>query len=310
MNIMPAPAICVVGSINLDMNAYVERFPRVGETMHGLRFATGYGGKGANQAVMAARMGGAVTFVGSVGDDLFGRDMRANLEAEGVATQYITTSPGLSSGVAVITISEQGDNTIIVVAGANGRVDAAAVGAAWDAIASARVLVCQLEIPLEGTRLALRKAREAGVLTIFNPAPATPDLPDELFELSDICCPNETEAEILTGIAIRTDEDAIEAAQRLLQRGAQNVIITLGARGSLLVNTADTQHIETDVVQPVDTVGAGDAFVGSLAYFLAGGKALPDAIRRANQIAAISVQYAGAQSSYPRVKDLPEGLAE
>jgi ribokinase len=307
---MPAPAICVVGSINLDMNAYVDRFPKLGETMHGQRFATGYGGKGANQAVMAARMGGAVTFVGSVGDDLFGRDMRANLEAEGIATQYITTSAGLSSGVAVITISEQGENTIIVIAGANGRVDARAVHAAWDAIASARVLVCQLEIPLAATQLALRKAREAGVMTIFNPAPAIKDLPDELFELSNVCCPNETEAEILTGIAVKTQEDAAAAAHRLLDRGAQNVIVTLGARGSLLVNHAETLHIETDVVQPVDTVGAGDAFVGSLAYFLAGGKSLPDAIRRANQIASISVQYAGAQSSYPRVKDLPGGLVE
>ena len=184
------------------------------------------------------------------------------------------------------------------------------MGAAWEAIASARVLVCQLEIPLEGTRLALRKAREAGVMTIFNPAPASRDLPDELFELSNICCPNETEAEILTGVTIKNEEDAAEAAHRLLDRGAQNVIITLGARGSLLVNGAETLHIETDVVQPVDTVGAGDAFVGSLAYFLAGGKALPDAIRRANQIASISVQYAGAQSSYPRVKDLPKGLVE
>jgi ribokinase len=307
---MPAPAICVVGSINLDMNAYVDRFPKVGETMHGLRFATGYGGKGANQAVMAARMGGAVSFVGSVGDDLFGRDMRANMAAEGISTEYITTSAGLSSGVAVITVSEQGDNTIIVIAGANGRVDATAVGASWEAIASARVLVCQLEIPLEGTRLALRKAREAGVMTIFNPAPASRDLPDELFELSNICCPNETEAEILTGVTIKNEEDAAEAAHRLLDRGAQNVIITLGARGSLLVNGAETLHIETDVVQPVDTVGAGDAFVGSLAYFLAGGKALPEAIRRANQIASISVQYAGAQSSYPRVKDLPKRLIE
>jgi ribokinase len=307
---MPAPAICVVGSINLDMNAYVDRFPKVGETMHGQRFTTGYGGKGANQAVMAARMGGAVTFVGSVGDDLFGRDMRANMQAEGISTQYITTSAGLSSGVAVITISEQGDNTIIVMAGANGRVDAPAVGAAWDAIASSRVLVCQLEIPLEGTRLALRKAREAGVLTIFNPAPAAGDLPDELFELSDICCPNETEAEILTGIPVKTQEDAEAAAQRLLERGAQNVIITLGARGALLVNGSETQLIETTVVQPVDTVGAGDAFVGSLAYFLAGGKPLPEAIRRANQIASVSVQYAGAQSSYPRATDLPQDLVD
>ena len=306
---MPAPAICVVGSINLDMNAYVDRFPKVGETMHGLRFATGYGGKGANQAVMAARMGGAVTLVGSVGDDLFGRDMRANMEAEGISTQYITTSAGLSSGVAVITISEQGDNTIIVIAGANGRVDAERSGARRGKPSPRRACwSASWRFRSRAHAWRLRKAREAGVMTIFNPAPASRDLPDELFELSNICCPNETEAEILTGVTIQNEEDAAEAAHRLLDRGAQNVIITLGARGSLLVNGAETLHIETDVVQPVDTVGAGDAFVGSLAYFLAGGKALPDAIRRANQIASISVQYAGAQSSYPRVKDLPQDL--
>lgn len=307
---MAAPAICVVGSINLDMNAYVPRFLKPGETMHGNRFTTGYGGKGANQAVMAARLGAKVSFVGRVGDDLFGRDMRSNLEAEQIDTKYVITTPGVSSGVAVITVTDQGENTIIVIPGANGHVSAEDVEAGWDAIAASRVLLCQMEVPLDATMAALRKARESGVLTIFNPAPSVKELPDLLFELSDVCCPNETEAEILTGIPVRTEDDAAKAAQQLLDRGAQNVIITLGARGSLLVNRAETTHVPATLVQPVDTTGAGDAFVGSLAFFLGAGRPLVEAINYANHIAGVSVQAHGTQSSFPRSEGLPKELFE
>ena len=301
---MTIPTICIVGSINLDMNAYVSRFPKIGETMHGHRFTTGYGGKGANQAVMAARLGGAVHFVGRVGDDLFGRDMRENLRAEGIATGYVLSSTGVSSGVAVITISERAENMIIVIAGANGQVTADDVEAARPAVTGARVLVCQLEVPLEADLAAMRLARVAGVTTIFNPAPAGIALPDEIYQLSDICCPNETEAEQLTGIAVRSQADAEAAARILLACGARNAIITLGERGSLLVNSASAQLVPAPQVKPVDTTGAGDAFVGSLAFFLAGGRPLVDAMHRANQIAAISVQAPGTQASYPRAVDL------
>lgn len=305
---MATPAICVAGSINLDMVAYVPRFPAVGETLHGHRFSTGYGGKGANQAVMAARLGGAVHFVGRVGDDLFGRDMYSNLASEGIDVTHVRTSEGVSSGVAVITVDEQGANTIIVIPGANGEVTPADVELAQPAIAQAGVLVCQLEVPLSATMAALRSARAAGVRTIFNPAPAVSDLPEEVFKLSDILCPNETEAQILTGIAVESQADAEAAARQLLARGVKSVIMTLGARGSLWVNAQTAELVPSTPVRAVDTVGAGDAFVGSLAYFLAAGKQVTDAMWRANQIAAISVQSPGAQSSFPRAAALPGEL--
>ena len=175
---MAAPSVCVVGSINLDMNAYVHRFPRPGETLHGGRFTTGYGGKGANQAVMVARLGGAISMVGRVGDDIFGQDMRRNLAAEGIDARFVFESAGVSSGVAVITVDDNGQNNIIVIAGANGLVTPDDVAAAQPAIAGARVLLCQMEVPMAANLAALRLARAAGVITIFNSAPVSGDVPD------------------------------------------------------------------------------------------------------------------------------------
>lgn len=304
------PSICIVGSINLDMNAYVERFPRPGETLHGRRFTTGYGGKGANQAVMAARMGGAVRMVGRVGDDIFGQDMRRNLASEGIDTEFVLESQGVSSGVAVITIEETGQNNIVVIAGANGLVTAADVEAARAAITGAQVLLCQMEVPMAANLAALRIARAADVMTIFNSAPVSSDVPAEVYRLTDIFCPNESEAELLTGIAVHTLDDARLAAAIILERGARAALITLGARGAFYVDAIEEMHIPAPEVAAVDTTGAGDAFVGSLAYFLAGGHPLREAIARANAIAAISVQTPGTQVSYPRRAELPEELRE
>ena len=299
---MSASAICVVGSINLDMNAYVERFPRPGETIHGRRFTTGYGGKGANQAVMVARMGSTVNMVGRVGDDIFGSDMRRNLAEEGIGADFVFVSPGVSSGVAVITIDEHAQNHIIVIPGANGLVTPDDVEAAAVAVTGARVLLLQMEIPMAANLAALRMARAAGVTTIFNSAPVSSEVPDEVFRLTDIFCPNETEAELLTGATVQTLDDALLAAQLILNRGARNALITLGARGALLVNSALSEHIPAPEVTAVDTTGAGDAFVGSLAHYLAAGETLTDAIGKANAIAAISVQAPGTQASYPRMR--------
>jgi ribokinase len=305
---MPKPNICVVGSSNLDMNSYVVRFPAPGETIHGQRFTTGYGGKGANQAVMAARLGGAVTFVGKVGDDLFGRDMLANFEQEGIDARYVSTAKGMASGVAVITIDANGRNTIIVAPGANGALSAADVEAARSAIETADVLVCQLEVPVEANLAAMRLARNAGKTIIFNPAPVSGDVPDEFFRLSTIVCPNESEITLLTGQNVASVIEAEMAARALQQRGAQSVIVTLGERGSLLVNATVIRHVAAPQVTAVDTTGAGDAFVGSLAYFLAAGAPLLDALDRANRIAAISVQSPGTQTSYPLATHLPDDL--
>jgi ribokinase len=305
---MPTPNICVVGSSNLDMNSYVARFPAPGETIHGQRFTTGYGGKGANQAVMAARLGGAVTFVGKVGDDIFGSDMLANFEQEGVDARYVSTASQVASGVAVITIDAAGRNTIIVAPGANALLSAADVEAARSAIETAAVLVCQLEVPVKANLAAMRLARDAGKMVIFNPAPISGDVPDELFHLSHIVCPNETEINLLTGHDAGSLANAETAARALQKRGAQSVIVTLGERGSLLVDATTIHHVTAPQVTAVDTTGAGDAFMGSLAYFLAAGAPLLDAIDRANRIAAISVQSPGTQTSYPRAAQLPAGL--
>lgn len=305
---MNPPSICVVGSINLDMNAYVERFARPGETLHGHRFTTGYGGKGANQAVMTARLGGVVSMVGRVGDDIFGQDMRRNLAGEGIRTDFVFESKGVSSGVAVITIEETGQNTIIVIAGANGLVTPADVEAAQTAITGAQVLLCQMEVPMAANLAALRLARAAGVTTIFNSAPVSSEIPEEVYQLTDIFCPNESEAELLTGITVHTLDDARLAAGVILERGAKAALVTLGARGALYVTDATDVHIPVTPVTAVDTTGAGDAFVGSLAYFLAEGRPIEEAIARANAIAAISVQTPGTQTSYPRRNQLPAAL--
>lgn len=307
---MPTPTICVVGSSNLDMNSYVNRFPQPGETIHGHRFTTGYGGKGANQAVMAARLGAAVTFVGKVGEDLFGRDMLTNLRSQGINTSYVSTTDEAASGVAVITIDASGMNNIIVIPGANGLLTAQDVERARPAIEGAGVLVCQLEVPISANLAALRIAHAAGVPVVFNPAPISEAPPDEVFRLSQVICPNENEARLLTGQPVDSLSEVESAGRTLLARGAANVIITLGERGSLLINGDGTLHVPAPKVKAVDTTGAGDAFVGSLAFFLAAGAKLAEAMRHATQIAAISVQKPGTQTSFPRAEQLPPDLMQ
>ncbi len=184
----------------------------------------------------------------------------------------------------------------------------AEIEAARATIAAAQILVCQLEIPVETTLAALRVARQEGVTTIFNPAPARPSLPEELYQLSDIFCPNESETELLTDLPVNSQKEAETAARVLLERGAGTVILTLGERGSLLVTADECVHVPATPVKALDTTGAGDAFVGSLAYFLATGKPLTEAMRRANHIAAISVQSSGTQTSFPVAADLPSDL--
>jgi ribokinase len=240
-----------------------------------------------------------------VGDDLFGRDMIANLRDEGINVDYLGVTGEAASGVAVITIDATGMNQIIVTAGANALLSAADVERAVSAIQAADVLVCQLEVPHAATLAAMRLARAANKLVILNPAPISEPVPAEFYPLCDILCPNEHEATLLTGQPVATLEEAEAAARTLLARGPQHVILTLGERGSLLVNESTVLPVSAPHVTAVDTTGAGDAFVGSLAFLLASKMELPAAIERANQIAAISVQRAGAQTSYPRADELP-----
>jgi ribokinase len=306
---MPSPKICVAGTSNIDLIAYTPRLPNLGETVLGSNFHMGFGGKGANQAVMAAKLGGAVTIITKVGEDLFGQDTRKNFVDFGIDTTYLMTTSDSFTGVAPIWVeTNSGNNAIIVAPGANNLLSPEDIEQARVALTTAQVVVCQWELRTDSVLAALRIAHEAGVTTIFNPAPAQGEIPPELYPHIDILCPNENETERLTGMAVTSMEEAIAAAQSLLQRGPKTVILTLGERGSLLVTAEGHEHITAPRVHAVDTTGAGDAFVGSLAYYLADGKPIVEAMRRANRIAAISVQSHGTQSSFPDLADLPADL--
>jgi ribokinase len=295
------PNICVVGSSNIDLVARVPRLPAPGETLIGKVFASHYGGKGANQAVMAARLGATVHMVSKVGRDVFGQDIVRNYREQGCGTTYILYDDERASGVAVITVDDNtGQNSIIIVPGANGALSPDDVRKAAPVIEKADVLVAQLETPVESTIEAFRMAQEQlGILTLLNPAPAA-EIPEELYRLTDVLLPNEVEAAMMTGIATDSMEGVERAARALQKRGTHVVIITLGGRGALIAEGDNpVQHIAAEPVQAVDTTGAGDAFVGSMAYLLAKKFPLAEAVQRSCAIATRSVLKAGAQSSYP-----------
>jgi ribokinase len=290
--------ICVVGSTNLDLTFQTPRLPRPGETLAGKTFTLGFGGKGANQAVTAARLGAAVTVVTRVGADVFGQQAVGNYRAHGIDTAYLRTDPGLPTGTAVILVDDAAQNCIVVVAGANGALSAEDVRAAASAVQSADAVLGQLEVPVEATREAFRLARAAGVRTVLNPAPAAP-LPDVLLRLTDLCVPNETEVEALTGLSATTTAETVAAARVLLRRGPGAVLVTLGVRGALWVDGQTAEHFPAVAVQAVDPTGAGDAFIGSLAVFLAEGMGMRAAVRQANAVAALAVTRLGTQTAFP-----------
>lgn len=290
--------ICVVGSSNLDLTARVPRLPQLGETLKGWTFHLGYGGKGANQAITAAKLGARVTVVTKLGRDVFGEDTLKNYRAQGVDTTFVQFDDAHASGIAMIFVDDHAQNCIVIVPGANAALSPTDVRASAEALRAADVVVCQLEVPVETTLEAFRIARAANVRTILNPAPAA-SLPDELLALTDICVPNEHETETLTGLAIRTLDEGERAARALLARGVRTVILTLGERGALVVTAEIVEHVAPISVKAVDPTGAGDAFIGSLAVFLGEGVRLREAVRRANAIAALSVTKLGAQTSLP-----------
>jgi ribokinase len=293
------PHLCVVGSTNIDLTFRTPRLPKAGETLAGHGFHLGHGGKGANQAVMAARLGARVTMVGKVGRDVFGEGALLNFRSQGIDTTHVLIDAERPTGVASIVVDDTAQNSILVVPGANLGLTPQDVQAAAEAIAAARVLLCQLEVPIESMAEALRIARAAKVTTILNPAPAVP-LPDELLRLADLCVPNETEIELLTGApSAATVQDAAAAAWELLRRGPRTVIVTLGERGALIADAMAAEHVPAPSVAAVDSSGAGDAFIGALGVFLAEGAALRDAVRQANAIAALSVTRLGTQASFP-----------
>ena len=294
----PRSKIVVVGSSNTDMIIQLDRIPRPGETLLGGEFTSAAGGKGANQAVGAARAGGDVTFIARVGKDIFGDQAVAGFRKDGINVNHVFRDAAAPSGVALIFVAKDGENSIAVAGGANGKLSPADVKRAAKVIRSAAMLVAQLETPLATVQAAADIAAKAGVRFILNPAPARP-LPDALLKRVSILTPNETEAELLTGINVTNEATAAKAAAKLRSRGVQTVILTLGSRGAFIADDKGKQLVPGFKVKAVDTTAAGDIFNGALAVALAEGKALPDAVRFANAAAAISVTCLGAQPSAP-----------
>jgi ribokinase len=291
------PRIVVVGSANVDLTTFTDRFPRPGETIFAREFHLGFGGKGANQAVAARLCGAEVSMVARVGDDLFGPATIDNFNKLGIDMSHVCLTAGVSSGVAPIFVDASGQNRILVVKGANDRLSAADIDAAADLLAGADFVILQLEIPLDTVYYTLRFARERNIRTILNPAPGQPLDAQEITN-ADYLIPNETEAEALAGLAVNNPDDARRCAQKLLDGGVPRAIITLGANGALLAARDGMRHIPSFPVEALDTTGAGDAFIGSLACFLANGFSELEAISRANLYAALSTLAAGTQKSF------------
>jgi ribokinase len=290
--------VLVVGSANTDMVLRVPRIPRPGETVLGGAFTMAWGGKGANQAVAAARAGSLVTFVARVGDDVFGERALAGFAADGIDTRFVLRTSGTASGVALINVDERGENSIAVASGANERLSVADVDAAAEPFAAADVVLMQLESPLETVEAAVRKAEESGKPVILNPAPARP-LDERLLTGVAVLTPNETEAELLSGTSVRDDDGVRDAAARLRARGPRTVIVTLGERGVYALAPDFEGFVPAFRVEAVDTTAAGDVFNGVLAVALAEWRPLADALRFAQAAAAISVTRPGAQPSAP-----------
>lgn len=292
------PKIAVLGSINMDLVFKTPRMPAPGETLMGDGFHQIHGGKGANQAVAAARMGAEVDFIACVGDDDFGSRSLKALSAEGIHTEHIRTIEGCATGVAGILLDQHGENSIILAPGANAELSHSDVEAARSCIEASQILVCQLETPISSVAKAIHQAHETGVKVILNPAPMQ-KLDDDLLASIDYLILNETETEQLTGIAVKESNDALVASHQLQARGIGTVIITLGGHGVFVAAKDESYALPAYQVDVVDTTGAGDTFVGSFAVGLAEGMPLRDACDLAQRAAALAVTQLGAQTSIP-----------
>jgi ribokinase len=291
------PRIAVVGSANIDLTTFTNQFPKPGETIFGQKFDLGFGGKGANQAVAARLCGAEVFMVARVGSDLFGPATIENFRKQGIDPTHVKQVEGLSSGVAPIFVEPNGQNRILVVKGANDALKPADVDAAAEMLKSADCIVLQFEIPVQTVYYTIEFARKHGIRCILNPAPAQPVDLGALKDL-DYFVPNETEAETITGCPVKNVEDAKKCAEKLLASGIRRVIITLGAKGSLLASRDGTEHIPPFTVDSIDSTGAGDAFIGSFAVFLGEGVPEKEAVRRANLYAGLSTTGVGTQKSF------------
>jgi ribokinase len=298
--------VTVVGSIHVDFFIRVPRLPRPGETIKGHGFAIKPGGKGANQAVGCGRLGLKTYMVGRLGRD-FAEFLLSNFRSNGVYTDYVYVDEEANTGVAFILLSDEGENMIAFDPGADYRLIPDDVRRAEDAISRSTVLLTQLEVPLETVEAALSLAKEKGVTTILNPAPAR-ELPHSILELADIVTPNRVEASMLTGVEVRDAKTAAEAGRRLLSMGAGSAVITMGGEGAVVVTGEEAYLVPAVRVTPVDTTGAGDAFNAGLAFGLVQGLPLMEAVKLGNMTAAIKVTKFGAQEGLPWREELEEFL--
>jgi ribokinase len=297
------PRIVVVGSINIDLVVTVERFPVPGETIRSTSFVTVPGGKGANQAAAAALAGGSVTMVGRVGRDIFGSACLENLRSKGVNIDFIKQDDQAPTGNAMIAVDTQGQNELIYTPGANHRVTIEDATAAKQAIADAQMVILQFELPMMTVRGVVQLASELGTKVVVNPAPAEKP-PACLLEKVDYLVPNETEAELLTGVNVTDPDSAAKAADRLLNEGCKHVIVTLGAQGALVHDGKTTTHVPARSIQVVDATAAGDTFIGAFSVSLATGEPLVEAVRFGCAAATLSVSKLGAQTSIPTRQEI------
>ncbi len=295
--------ILIVGSSNTDMVIQTRKFPSPGETILGGKFMMNAGGKGANQAVAAARLGGTVTFVGKIGDDIFGKQAVRQLEDEGINVDFVAVDRDNPSGVALITVDQKGENSIVVAPGSNGTLSPSDFDKALPELIKSEFVLIQLEIPIPTVEHIARISVQKQKRVILNPAPAA-KLSDELLKNLYIITPNETEAELLTGIKVTDELSAFNAAKMIHEKGAEIVIITMGAAGAFFLNEEEWGIAPAPIVNAVDSTGAGDTFNGALTVALSEGKTIREAVIFANKAASISVTRSGAQSSVPFRKEL------
>jgi ribokinase len=300
--------ICIVGSANIDLMFRTSRLPRAGETVAARSFETGLGGKGANQAAAAARLGAQVSLVACVGSDGFGADAIRHYQSDGIDTAHVRQVEHLATGVAAIAIDDDAENFIVIGSGANGGLSPAHIREAAAAIEQADAVLCQLETPLDATIEALRIGRAAGAMTVLTPAPAA-DLPGELLRLVDLLVPNLTEVERLIRHPVSSHLEIRDAARILCGQGVKMVAVTMGPAGVMVVDANRTLHVPAMKVQAIDTTGAGDAFAAAFAVFLAEGIPLEEAARQATVVAALTVMRAGAYAAFPTRQELTSRLA-
>ncbi|MCL2899911.1 ribokinase [Brenneria tiliae] len=301
--------IAVIGSNMVDLITYINDMPKTGETLEAPDFEIGCGGKGANQAVAAAKLGASVMMVSRVGDDLFADNTVKNLRHFGVETRYVTAVSGTSSGVAPIFVDKSSHNRILIIKGANAHLSARDIDAAAQSLMRCKLIILQLEIPLESVYYAIDFARRHQIPVILNPAPASRELDIGYACQCDFFMPNETELEILTGMPVDSEENILRAGRSLLAKGLKNLIITMGHRGSVWMAGEQVRHVKPVSVHAIDTSGAGDAFIGCFAHYWVKDGDIEQAMKYASAFAAYSVTGKGTQRAYPDAAQFQDFLA-